>query len=350
MSVNDCIDVTGNLIIDPTKAFNMQTITDAIRNAFPSDLSLIVTGIEIPKLNIKIKDVGLINPTEEIKEAAARIYNLTLKSIVKPIYDLIYELMNILSVGSLSKLKLPVFDLTIDDLFEDNIFDILMDKVLILYNNSKEQLNQILDLLKIPHNMFTEIGSPEREVYYIVKMILSSLWDSVLKEIKRVVDLILLALRAWDAIHWFVPHPTIPFSFSALWNAAINTALEEVSSFFLTAPSIQDIIDAIKQYAESIYNRAADNYLELMAVIDGFTLPVFGKPFDWQLPLNPNVNAPNFDFVKITADIKLWLTNFLSAFLQRFIALVESILNFFGLSLDIPKIEISFTLCAIRST
>ena len=125
MTINEHVNIQGKIKIDPTAAFNMQGITDAIKLAYPSDPTLTVVSIDVPLLNIACKEFGLINPIEDIKEAAARIYNAMLTKIVKPIYELLYRLMNILSLGSLSKLKLPVLDLTIDDLFKDNIFDIL---------------------------------------------------------------------------------------------------------------------------------------------------------------------------------------------------------------------------------
>ena len=65
--------VDGQVNVFTTEVFTMTGISDLIFKSFPSDPNVSVIGISIPLLGIQCKESGIINPIEDLKEAAARI-------------------------------------------------------------------------------------------------------------------------------------------------------------------------------------------------------------------------------------------------------------------------------------
>jgi hypothetical protein len=237
-----------------------------------------------------------------------------------------------------------VFDLTISDLFSDDLYARLTVIVTNLYNTARDKLAAALKLLEIPYPLFTEIISPEKEIQAIVDQVSNSLWDSLFKLIGKVIALIKTGLLAYDVLHLGLPFPT-----AVLWQAAVEAAIGKLLAFILLPPSIDTILDAIKAYAQSIYDRIP-TYQELIEIIAKFELPIFGFPLDWHLPINIGVSMPNVDFVQILNDMKTWINNFLISILAKFIQAVTRILSLFGLSFALPSLHVPFTLCAIKTS
>jgi hypothetical protein len=332
--------INTNIDIATTEALSMQGLYGVIQSAFPKDPNTTVIGISIPILGINCKETGIISPIDDFKEAVSRIFNDAMGAIFKPIWQVLVDLANVLGLGLLDE-KLPILDLSIGDLFSRDLFDNLLTIVTRLYNTAKEQLQQILSILGIPTPFFTEIVSPEKEIYYIVKTILGSLWDTIIKKIKSYIDMILTALKIYDAIN--------QTGFSITWEAAITAILERILSYLALPPSLQDVVDLIKLYVKQVLGYAEATYGQIMSIIENFTMPVFGKPFDWLLPLNPKTIAPNIDFIKLISDIKLWLTNFIAGLIQKFIDAVLSVLQFFGITFEWVKINVPIKLCVIQT-
>jgi hypothetical protein len=315
--------------------------------AYPQDPTLSVVSIAIPLLDIECPTLGIIDPISDIKAALAKLYNYGMRFIFEPVWDILERLFNALKafapLGVLD-LSLPVFDLTISDLFLDDLPARIKLIVTNLYNNAKAELEAALNTLKIPFPLFTEIVSPEKEIQAIVSQILNSLWDSLFKLIGRVIGLIKTGLLAYDIVRLGRPFPTAP-----LWQAAVDAVIGQILSKLLLPPSMDTILDAIQAYAQSIYDRIP-TYAELMAIIPNFELPIFGFPLDWQLPINIRVNAPNLDFVQILDDMKTWINNFLISLVAEFIQAVTRILSLFGLSFALPSLSVPFTLCAVKTS
>lgn len=344
------IPVAANIVIDLNKTFTMQSLYETVVLQYPKDPTLSIVGVSIPIINYQCKEIGIIDPIKDIKEAMARLYNNLMTSIVKPIWNTIYGLFNLLKKFGLPELdlKLPVFDLRISDLFASDLYDKLKAAVLKIYESGKDKLKQILDLLKIPYPIYIDIQSPEIDIEYIIKSILTSLWDTVLKLIGKIIGYIKIGLLAWDAINFYIKNPKNPFPLTPIWQAAIDAVIGKILALLALPPSMQEIYDAIVAYVKNIVGRIP-TYEDIMKYIKDFKLPIFGLPFDWILPLNFKVNAPNIDFAKILGDIKIWMNTFLFRLLAQFMKLVSKILSLFGLSFIIPTINIPLTLCAIKT-
>jgi hypothetical protein len=338
------IPVAAKIVIDLNKTFTMESLYETVVLQYPKDPTLSIVGISVPIINYQCKEIGIIDPIKDIKEAIARLYNNLMTSIVKPIWNTLYGLYNALKRFGLGvlDLKLPVFDLTISDLFASDLYDRLKAAVLKIYESGKDKLKQILALLKIPYPFFTDIQSPEIDIEYIVKSILSSLWDTVLKLISKIIGYIKTGLLAWDLFTKGLPVPLSP-----IWSAAIDAILAKILALLALPPSMKEIYDAIVAFVTKIIGRIP-TYEDIMKYIKDFKLPIFGNPFDWKLPLNFKVNAPNIDVAKILGDIKIWMNTFLFKLLAQFMKLISKILSVFGLSFLIPTINIPLTLCAIE--
>ena len=139
MAIINSSTVSVNLKFDPTNGLNMQTIYQAILDAAPKDKTII--GVGIPLLGIECKHYGVINPIEEIKEAAARAYDYFLNSYWRPIMKVITQLLKILKLNF--SLGIPHLKLTIDDLFSTKLFDKIKARLLQLYKTAKAKVDAI---------------------------------------------------------------------------------------------------------------------------------------------------------------------------------------------------------------
>ena len=318
--------------------FTMQSIYESVAGSYPAGKA--VTGISIPLLGITCKEFGVINPIQDIKEAVIRMYNYAMGSIIKPIFEALVKLVDILSAGILD-FKLPFLDLTITDLFQSDTYDRVKAAVLKLYKESIEELKNLLKTLGIPWPFFENIGDPIMEVALIVKALMTSFWDAVIKQIWEMVKLILLALEIYDRIN------QSNWAFS--WQQAIDAVLASIAEFFVIPPTIQDILDALKEFAKQLYGDVVMTYEMLIKAIEKFKLPVFGLPLDWNLPESLSALIPNVDFMRLLIDMKVWMTNFLMGIVNKFVDLISTILQFFGINLEkILSIKFPILLCVVE--
>ena len=365
--------IHGSITVDLLKALNMQSLYDSIITANQPDPGCTISQIQIPFINLNFKDIGIINPISDLKQAISRLYAALLRETLKPIWDILRAILKVLEkfVSFVIDLKLPVLDLHIDDLFAHDLYDKIKAAITKLYYKEKQKVIDILKKLKIPDPFFIDFTSIEKEIEHIVEKIMHSLWDSLLKIIFKIIDVIGTALEAFDIATHGVP------TLSVIWKKIVNAVLLKVLEFFAAPFSIEDIEKAIKKFvkaelkkavdaakaavekavgaalaeakkvleeAEALYARAEHAYYEIMQMIHKFKLPIFGSPFDWHLPLNIKVNIPNLDFSKLVIDIKIWINNFLVNLLLKFMQLIDEILKALGLNFIIPKIKIPFIL------
>jgi hypothetical protein len=341
------IPIKAELVFDLKAALTMQGISEKIFLSYPKDPTLKVVGIGIPVLNIECKHLGIIDPIGDIKEAAVRLYNHLMKLILKPVYEILNKLFKILQgIAKLAKLelKIPVFNLKISDLWANDLYDKIKKAVLDLWNTSKEKLIAILKKLGITWPFYTDTVSTEKIIERIVKAILHSIWDVVFKFIVKLVELIQIGLTIYDQITKY------RFRFSITWKSVLKAILQKILAFLAAPPTIQEIYDKLVAFAKKLFKKAVLTYQDLIEALKKFALPIIGKLVDWILPLNKWLKQPNVDFAKLLTDIKIYISNFLTGLVAKFIGLVARILKFFGLNFILPKIKIPITLCAIKIT
>lgn len=336
--------VSATIDIATADAFTMQGLYETIRKAFPGDPNTRVVGISLPLLGIDCKTSGMINPGEDIKEMVSKLFHEGYKNLIQPIWNCLVRLANILSAGALDE-KLPVLNLSITDLFRTDIWTVVTTMITRLWNQAKDGLNSILNILNIlgiPWPLFTDIQNDQKTIEYIVKNIISSFWDTVMKKIKQYIDMIATALKIYDAIY----HT----GFSITWEGAITAVLNKIADYLIAAPTIKEIKEYVETFAKAALDKATVTYGEIMSVINNFTIPKFGRPFDWILPLNEQAVIPNIDFVKILSDIKHWMSHFVGKILKEFIEAVNTVLSFFGVGFDWIKLNLTIKFCTIRLT
>lgn len=332
MSVNH---VAAGIVVPPQ--FTTQGIYESVVSAYPAGKT--VTGISIPLLGITCKEFGVINPMQDIKEAVVRLYNYAMGSYIRPIFNALVSIVTKLSAGVID-FKLPFLDLTISDLFKADTYDRVKAAVVKLYQESIEQLKSLLKLLGIPWPLFTEINDPAVEVALIVKAIMTSFWDMVIKRIWDMVNLILLALEIYDRIN--------KSNWSITWSQAIKAALNFIAKFFVVPPSISDIESALKEFARKLYGNVELTYQMLIDAMKSFKLPIFGLPLDWKFPEDLSASIPNVDFVRLLTDMKVWLSNFILNVVKKFIYIISGtgLLKALGINLDfLDQIKVPIVLC-----
>ena len=339
---NPHIEVAAKVVLDLNQPFTMQGIANTIQLAYPRDSGLSVVGIAVPLLGITCVNEGIVDPIDAIKAACSRMFDQFYKSILKPIWDTLYSLyekLKSLGLGFLD-LSLGFFDLTVSDLFSDGLWDKIKAGFSKLYYGAKDKFFAFLDKLGIPKFSF-DFNSPEQEIEEFIKRIMASLWTTFFGIVEKCITLIKSGLKLWDMIN--------RTGFSITWQEIYDATIGKIISFFLTGLSIQEITDLIIACAKKVLKKAVVTFEEIMAIIKDFKIPVLNiRPFDWDLPWNPNVNFPNLDFAKLVSDIKLWLNNFLTSIIAKFVKLVMSIIEFFVGPFSLPVLSIPITLCAVR--
>lgn len=339
----DVISVPGVLTFDITSGFNMQSMYDDLINQYSSSTYTIL-GIDIPLIGIDCLIYKTVDPGFDLKEAMARLYNYLSKLILKPIFEILEALAKILGAVIDDFLKIPVLDLTISDLFKDDLWSVIEEKVKNLWENAQDELFKVLEVLGIPWPFFDQIDDPELSIRKIAKDISISLWGFIFKAIGKIVTAIQVAMRIYDIATFGFP------KWSVIWQAAIDAVLGAIFSYLTTPPTIEDLLKALEDLAKSTFDVPIVTFQELMAVIEKFKLPIFGLPLDWKLPLNLKVEFPEKDFSKIISDMIIWINNFLIGILRKFIEAVLSVLEFFGLSVDfLTSVKIPITLCAVEN-
>ena len=339
--------VPGSITFDLAAPFSQQGIYNAIRTAYPTSPEYTVVSIAVPLVYINCRDFGIINPLEELKNAASRLYTYFMQYYIQPIWNAFYSLYEVLKNLGLAVLDItiPIFNLTIADLFDPNIYDRVKQAVLNIYYSAREQLLQILDLLGIKWPPFAGIGAIELEIEYIVESIVNSLWGFVIKAIKSVITLISTGLKLWETIY----NQSIP-TWSQIWDGAKDAVLGFIADLLTNVPTIKQIEVAIIAFARAIYGKLEVTYQEIMDAMANFTFLIFGKPFDWTLPWNPNINAPELDFQKMLNSILIYCKNFIFNVIKSFVNAVLAVLEFFGISLaNLATINIPLTFCAVKN-
>jgi len=333
-----------------TDGLSTEKIAAAIAEAYPRDPNLKVVGLTIPLLSIVCKNEGIIDPISDIKNAVSRVYDHLQKGIVQLIWDLLYKLYSVLKKFGLAvlDLSLGILNLKVSDLFNPDLYSTIEKTVKDLYAKSKATLDQILNFLGIPSPAFADVRSPEKEIEHFVKSILACLWGLFWKKVDEIRNLIKLGLRLWDLANALAKNPTAPFPTEPIWDAAIDSAIGKFLDLLRTPPTMKQILDALKRFAQSIYHRAEVTAAEILAVLHRFTLPIIGFPLDWKLPLNPSVRLNSIDLAQVLADMKIWINNFTTNLIKKFINAILKILSIFGLSISFPTISIPLTACAIR--
>jgi hypothetical protein len=334
MAIINSSTVAINIKVNPNNGLNMQTIYQAVVDAFPKDKTVI--GIGIPFLGIECKHYGVINPIEEIKEAAARAYDFFLNAYWRPILKAITQLAKVLKQNF--SLNIPNLKLTYDDLFSTRLFDKIKAQLLQLYKTAKSKVDAIFKFFGIPDPLFKEILDPEKEIMYKVKAIVTALPTLLQSKLKALLISITNAMQKID-LKIFKP-------LYEIWKKAISVLF---TFLFNTPPKIDELIKLIEEFAKKLLKKAQVTYTDLMKVLEKFKIPGIGRPYDWTWPYNPKVNMPNIDFVKLLTDIQLWLSNFFMNITLRFIKSVSKILNFFKIQYPVLPFNLSLkaTLCVI---
>jgi len=308
-----------------------------------------VTGISLAMIGLPCKTEGVIDSYMDIKDAVARLYNYCMKSYLEPIWKVLNELLKALEavVGSLFSvdLTIPVLNLTISDLFSDNLYNKLTISITNLYNNAREDLLSLLRFLGIPFQPFSGVDSPQTDIASIVKNAMVSLWGQLIKKLADILQAIKTGLTAYDIL-------TNPGSFyrplTTIWVDVTDAILGKISLFFLTGgPSVQEILNALEDFVKSALKKTTVTAQEILDYLTGFTLPVFGKPFDWDLPFQGGVRSPLKDLNQLLGDIKNYCTNYIALILAAFVKAISSILSVFSLSVSFPVLSINYTACAV---
>jgi hypothetical protein len=333
-----------------TDALSANKIKAAIAEAYPKDPTLRVVGLTIPLLSITCKNEGIIDPISDIKNAISRVYDHLQKGIMQLIWDVLYKLYNILKSFGLAvlDLSLGILNLKVSDLFNPDLYSTIEKTVKDLYAKSKGTLDQILNFFNIPSPAFADVHSPEKEIEHFVKSILACLWSQFWKKVEEIKNLIKIGLRLWDLANYFIKNPTAPFPTEPIWDAAVDAVLGKFLELIKSPPTMQQILDRLTDFARGIYHKAEVTAAEILAVLKRFTLPILGFPLDWDLPLNVSVHANSIDLAQIIADMKIWINNFTTNIIKKFINAILKILSLFGLSISFPTIPIPLTACAIR--
>jgi hypothetical protein len=342
------ISIPATLTIDANQAFTMQGMFNTVYSQLPSGQQYTVTGISFPQLGMTCSTSGIIDPIADIKNAIARLYNYVMKAYLEPIWNLLNDLLRALEnvVGNLLNvnLDLPILGLKISDLFSDNLWNLLTTAVTNLYHTAIDDLKALLSLLGIPFDFNTSTQSVQLDIQQIVKNIFNSLWSVFLQAVKGIIDAIQAGLALYDAI---TSPQTFPPPLSTIFKTAFDAILSAIIDLIATGgPTVQAIYDLIVSACKAALNKAEVTLEEILNWLENFTIPIFGKPFDWAFPFNIHINSPWKDFTQILGDIKLYCTNFLGLILAEFVKAIDAILSVFGLSLSFPILKISYTVCA----
>lgn len=342
----ELVHTSATLTLDPNQVFSMKGIAESLFKITPNDPSLKVIGVDFTLIGLQCKTMGIIDPVKELQEAGTRIYNYAMQTIINPIWNALYSLYSALKRFGLAflDLKLPVLNLKVSDLFNPDLYSTVEKAVKGYYEKSKNKIVAILNALGIPYPLFKNINSPEEEVRYIVKHIVASLWDQLMRKINLIKDLIQQGLRIYDLIVYK------KLLWSEIWKEAVNSALKVVLNYFSNPPSISEIKKYLEAFAKRVLNKAEVTAKEILSVIKNFEIKPFGKPFDWVFPINPKISFPEVDFNQILGDIKLWMNNFVMNMILAFVKLIKRILSIFGITINLPKISIPISVCAYKFT
>ena len=340
----EIVSIPGLLTFDLASGFNMQTMYNDLINQYSSSTYTIL-GIDIPLIGIDCLIYQTVDPGFDLKEAMSRLFSYLSKLILKPITEILEALAKVLGVAIDEFLKIPVLDLTFQDLFRDDFWALIEEKVKNLWENARDELLDILKTLGIPWPFFDQIDDPELSIRKIAKDIALSLWGFIFKAISKIITAIGIAMKAYDIATFGFP------KWSLIWEEIKDAILKSILPYLATPPTLEEIFTAIEDFAKELFDKAVVTWQDLIAALEKFKLPIFGLPMDWKLPLNLKVEFPEKDFSKILSDMLNWLNNFLTNLLKKFIEAISSILEFFGIPIKfLTEVKIPISLCVVENT
>ena len=316
----------------------MQGIYDSVTSLYPADST--VTGISIPMLGITCIETGVINPFADIKEAVVRMYNDAMGQYLRPAWNALFSIFNILSAGVLD-FKIPLLDLTIFDLFKRDSYNRIEVAVAKLYAESKEKVKDLCRLFSIPFPLFTGISDAKKEVQLIVKALVTSFWDETFKIMNKMITMISAALFIYDRIK--------RTAFQVTWEKAIAAVFKELFFYMAVPSSVAQLKDLLTEYAKSLYNTATVTYDQLIQAMKSFKVPFFGSPMEFNIDkILSKVSIPEVDFASLLVDMKVWLGNVIVDTVKKFIFFISgtTLLKALGINLDsFDEIKVPIVLC-----
>lgn len=337
------VSLPGVLSIDLLK-FNMQSMIDSVKTSYNTSTHTVL-GMDIPIIGFDCLVYKTVDPNFDISEALIRLYDYLYKLTLKPIWETLEALAKAIGAVLGDILTLPVLDLKIPDLFKDDIWQTIEDKVRSLWESGQAELESILKILNIPWPFFQQLDDPDLSIRKIAKDIGANLLQFVWKAIDKLIKAIQTALRIFDIATFGVP------KFSITWQEVVDAVIGEVLKFFTAPLTLSELYDALLDFGRSVLDLPVLTFNDLMSVIKNFKLPIFGFPLDYTLPVNVKVEFPEKDFSKIISDMMVWINNFLVNILKKFIEAVTSILEYFGLKPKfLTSVNIPITLCAVENT
>ena len=339
-STVNIIAVPGELVIDLTQGINMQSVYNSIIDS--STYTLI--GIDLPLLGIDCEKYRTVNSEFNIKEAVSNIFSYGTNLLLKPIVEILEALAKALGVAVDEFFKLPVFDLNIKDFFRDDLWAYLETIVKSLWEAGGTALEEVLSIMDIPWPFFEKTDDLELKIKTITKDIGAGLLNFIIVSIRKIVDVLETALRVFDFSNYEMP------VWSEVWKKAIDAFLKGVEQFFTSPLTLKDLLLALTDFAKETLKLPVVTAVEILSVIERFSLPILGLPLDWNLPVDSKTQSPERDLSKILADMFIWIGNFFVNIFKKFIEAVGSVLNFFGISIPFPtEIKIPFSYCVVEN-
>ena len=340
-------EISGTIKVDFGEALNMQTLYQSIP---PVSTSTTIIGITIPIINVNCLQFSTINPVKDIKDAMTKLYNYGMKIWIEPIWTMLKGLIDALKsffppLGEID-FSLGIFDLQISDIFDDanQLYDKILAYVERVFRESYDDLMKLLKKLEIPYPLFGGLSAPDIDVVYIVKSICYSIWGILIKKIWEVIAVLSTAWYYYD----LATSPPGKYTWSRLWDDFKNTIFANAFIRFLTPPTMQEIYNALILFAKTVLNKIVVTAEDLLSVIRDFSFGIFGKPFDWLFPLNPNVNAPDIDLGQILTDILAWCSNFLFLIVYKFNQACVALFELFGIAGNfLTSLEFPIRLCVV---
>ena len=340
----------GTTIAIPPVGKTPQTIYDSILAVFPRVPGGVV-GIAVPPLGVQCKEAGVVRPYHDIKEAAILIYNNSTALYFQPIFKLFESIVKFLG-GVFDKVKLGFLNLDLEDLFSGkDLWDKIMKWVKEMYETAKDKIKAVLKALGIDFwPFFTDTTDPEKDIYTIVKMILTSLWTVISKWVVKIIGYINTLLELKEIYYRTQQN----YSF-ANWCRYLITTIGNwiaglIAGKFLTVPTISQIKFSIEEFAKKLFNAVALSYQQLIEALKKFKLPVIGMPLQIKWPLD-GTSFPNIDYMSLLGDVMAFMADIYMNMIGKLINLILDVLKIFGLNFSAwLGVAVPIELCYIPGT
>lgn len=326
-----------------------QTIYDSILAAFPRVPGGVV-GIAVPPLGVVCKESGIVRPYHDIKEAAILIYNNSTALYFQPILKLFEVLIKFLG-GIFDKVNLEWLGLDLQDLFSGkDLWDKLLKFVKSLYYTAKDKLINIIKRLGIDFwPFYTDITDDEKDIYTLVKMIMISLWSTIVKWVVKIIGYA-ITLAKLEELYWTYKQNPIAKFYRALWEFIEGWVAGMIAGKFLTIPDIGQIKRSIEEFAKKLYNSAALTYQQLIEALKKFKIPLIGLPLQIKWPLD-GTSFPNIDYMSLIADVMAFMADLYMSMIGKLVNLILNILKVFGINFAAwLGVAVPIELCYIPNT